>query len=658
MSRMHCKAITSAFVVISCFFASTSLAETSLHVRLGDSIRPVTHVATGSLYGLTETYPVDIARDVEPLKPNAFLAPARSGQGRQQPIGGAFLVSPRIENTTAKIHIRLADILPGWPYNFKDMNHWLSEVESVIEDRKAAKVQNFDGYEIWNEPGGTWTSTTIDFNSGLWKRTYDFIRQKDPEARIIGPSYAWYNSSRMEAFIKYCSENDCLPDVISWHQWGSEGFVGAIEHYRSLEKKYNVTPRAVSINEYSSGTHTLEGCPGVSVPFIAKFERHGVESAMISWWFTNLPGRLGSLLTAKNERGGGWYLYKWYGDMSGYMAKVIPPNDKSDSVDGFAAVDLQRKEASIVVGGNTLGEVPVKIDNIPEVFGNKVNVDVEYVVWVDKDSAVASTILESSQEYEVFNSSITIPIHIQNVYYAYRIYITPSIPQAPFGEEAKSIPGKIESENYDLGGEGKSYHDMDVENRGGKYREDGVDIVETGDGYALGYTVADEWTEYTIHVDSNGVYNVDARVATAMDTAGFELYIDEKRILDPIFVAKVDSTFDTYKEIALGSVELDRGEHVLKLKIVKSYINIDWIQFRLAGNEEHTSIKTPSMQFQKAISAEYRVFDFQGNWLGTISGKSREELQFKIGNLVNRNGVFLLKPLKSGKGFRIQVLDK
>ena len=125
---MHCKAITSAFVVISCFFASTSLAETSLHVRLGDSIRPVTHVATGSLYGLTETYPVDIARDVEPLKPNAFLAPARSGQGRQQPIGGAFLVSPRIENTTAKIHIRLADILPGWPYNFKDMNHWLSEV--------------------------------------------------------------------------------------------------------------------------------------------------------------------------------------------------------------------------------------------------------------------------------------------------------------------------------------------------------------------------------------------------------------------------------------------------------------------------------------------------------------------------------------------------
>lgn len=47
MSRMHCKAVTSAFFAISCFFASTSLAETSLHVRLGDSIRPVNPCSNG-----------------------------------------------------------------------------------------------------------------------------------------------------------------------------------------------------------------------------------------------------------------------------------------------------------------------------------------------------------------------------------------------------------------------------------------------------------------------------------------------------------------------------------------------------------------------------------------------------------------------------------
>ena len=98
---------------------SVSQAAVSLGVSLGDSIKPVTHVATGSLYGLTETLPSNIEKDVAPLKPNVFLSPARSGNGRQQPIGGAFLVAPRVESIGAKIQIRLADVLPGWPYKWE-----------------------------------------------------------------------------------------------------------------------------------------------------------------------------------------------------------------------------------------------------------------------------------------------------------------------------------------------------------------------------------------------------------------------------------------------------------------------------------------------------------------------------------------------------------
>ena len=85
----------------SCLFAAVNL-----NVSLGDSIKPVTHVATGSLYGLTETLPSNIEKDVAPLKPNVFLSPARSGSGRQQGIGGAFLVAPRVESIGAKIQIR------------------------------------------------------------------------------------------------------------------------------------------------------------------------------------------------------------------------------------------------------------------------------------------------------------------------------------------------------------------------------------------------------------------------------------------------------------------------------------------------------------------------------------------------------------------------
>ena len=190
---MKCK-----FFTVILAMAAISDAAVNLGVSLGDSIRPVTHVATGSLYGITEKIPSDIDKDLAPLKPNVFLAPARSGNGRQQGIGGAFLVAPRVEAIGAKVQIRLADVLPGWPYKFQSMEHWKSEVTSVIKEKLASSNKNFDGYEIWNEPNDTWKSTSIDFNSGLWKETYQLIRQLDPSAKIVGPSYSWYNSSKME----------------------------------------------------------------------------------------------------------------------------------------------------------------------------------------------------------------------------------------------------------------------------------------------------------------------------------------------------------------------------------------------------------------------------------------------------------------------------
>ena len=114
------------FKCLSMVLMAAALADAAVNlgVSLGDSIKPVTHVATGSLYGLTETLPSNIEKDVAPLKPNVFLSPARSGSGRQQGIGGAFLVAPRVESIGAKIQIRLADVLPGWPYKFKNMDHW------------------------------------------------------------------------------------------------------------------------------------------------------------------------------------------------------------------------------------------------------------------------------------------------------------------------------------------------------------------------------------------------------------------------------------------------------------------------------------------------------------------------------------------------------
>lgn len=424
-------------------------AQFNLAVDLSTTIRPATHCASGSLYGITEALPANVADHIAPLKPNVFVQPALSGSGHQQGVAAAAVpVAKKIASTTGKVQIRLADVLPGWPYNWPGQASFLASVKTVIQAKLASGLTNFDGYEIWNEPNDTWKSANGDFYTTCWKPTYDLIRSMDPKAKIIGPSYSYYNDNNMKAFLQSCKNGNALPDVVSWHQWGSGGFIGSFETYRNLEKTLGITPRAISINEYSSSTHTYEGSPGVSVPFIAKFERKQVESAMISWWFTGLPGRLGSLLTSKNEKGGGWWLYKWYGDMTGNMVSVTPPNDKSEGVDGFASVDQDQKYASIILGGNSIGTVNVTIKGFPAFFGSSVNVKYEYVTWTDKDSPVSGTTLVSTTKYDIVNGSITVPVNNTNQFHAYRLLVTPAASVGISRADAEA-PGQESFRIYD-----------------------------------------------------------------------------------------------------------------------------------------------------------------------------------------------------------------
>src|SRR5207302_1518276 len=74
----------------------------------------------------------------------------------------------------------------------------------------------------------------------------------------------------------------------------------------------------------------------------------------------------------------------------------------------------------------------------------------------------------------------------------------------PFSGTPSPIPGVIEFENFDIGGEGVAYHDTTANNEGLKFRTgDGVDIestTDTGGGYDVGYAHTGEWMGYTVNV--------------------------------------------------------------------------------------------------------------------------------------------------------------
>ena len=105
---------------------------------------------------------------------------------------------------------------------------------------------------------------------------------------------------------------------------------------------------------------------------------------------------------------------------------------------------------------------------------------------------------------------------------------TPS-PSRPYMGKVHTIPGTIELENFDEGGEGLAYHDLDPENQEKKqppYRITGVDLEwrEAASGkFNLGWTRPGEWLNYTVDVKTAGTYRIDMHVACAGPGGTFHL---------------------------------------------------------------------------------------------------------------------------------------
>eukprot|EP00904_Undaria_pinnatifida_P012633 jgi/Undpi1/84/HiC_scaffold_1.g00084.m1 len=76
--------------------------------------------------------------------------------------------------------------------------------------------------------------------------------------------------------------------------------------------------------------------------------------------------------------------------------------------------------------------------------------------------------------------------------------------EGPYGGVAATVPGLIEVEEFDYGGEGVAYTDTSETNEGGAFRTDeAVDIEPVGDGFVVGWMGKDEYMRYTVDVTEN-----------------------------------------------------------------------------------------------------------------------------------------------------------
>jgi hypothetical protein len=169
-------------------------------------------------------------------------------------------------------------------------------------------------------------------------------------------------------------------------------------------------------------------------------------------------------------------------------------------------------------------------------------------------------------------------------------------------------------------------------------------------GYAIGYTQDDEWVEYTVDVAADAKYDITANIATAYETSGMQLFIDDKAITDAITFDKIDSVWTTYKVVDVGSVDLKKGEHVLKLLITGGYLNVDWIQF----TDPNITPIAKTVRFDAQKVSAYNVFGATGKFLGRVENTGAN-MSATLKNAGFANGMYILRAVGLNKTVRVQV---
>ncbi|MFE2068805.1 RICIN domain-containing protein [Streptomyces sp. NPDC059467] len=449
MSRTSLRATLGAVALTTAALGTTAPAQaaptssTTLVVSANQTLRSVTHVATGSLYGLdTASVPADSL--VEPLKPNTFVQMAPGGtqlpNGESSPGGDALVVAPEAAKAGAKVVVRMPDWYPDFPYKWVSWSDWLAAVDKQVASVKASSATNISAYELWNEPDGTWdTSAAGAFDDG-WSRTYKEVRAKDTGTPIQGPSFATYTDSKMKSFLQDAIANNAVPDIISWHELQSSASIAAhVADYRALESSLGLSARPIAIEEY--GTTSEVGVPGPLASYVAKFERAGVHDAELAFW--NHYGTLGDTLTdTGGSPNGAYWLYKWYGDMSGNMLVTTPP--AQTGIDGFASLNGSGNQISVVTGGCS-GSCAVTVSGLSSLsaFGSTVHVKLEYTPSKGRTTAVSGPVTISDTDYTVSGGSITVPVTM-NASDGYHLTITPS-------GTATSLAGRYQITNRNSG---------------------------------------------------------------------------------------------------------------------------------------------------------------------------------------------------------------
>jgi len=148
----------------------------------------------------------------------------------------------------------------------------------------------------------------------------------------------------------------------------------------------------------------------------------------------------------------------------------------------------------------------------------------------------------------------------------------------PFSGSPAKVPGRIEAEHYDKGGEAVAYHDTEANNIGLAFRPDeGVDLEASNDqGFDVYWIVAGEWLEYTFEVEEAGEYDFTPYVSTVPGFGNFTLRIDNVDVSGKKPVLHTGG-WQSWTPIKIENVPLEAGVHIMHFDFDSDTDKTGWL---------------------------------------------------------------------------------
>ncbi|GAB3161978.1 hypothetical protein GCM10027059_13540 [Myceligenerans halotolerans] len=524
-------------------------------------IGPATHVASGFLHGIDaqdpSQYLID-GVDVHAIRGADYHSNLPSLYDQD--------TYDRVAATGAALQMGLYyyvadpdDPRQGYrPGDGGDYDTWREIVTEVYQEAQDRDLE-FESWITWNEPDLQWRN---NFEGYLAAHdvAYDRMRALDPDAKVQAPEIARYDFSFLTQFLTHCRDNDCLPDVLSWHELTDPpaDVPGHAAQIRQWMLDNDIEPMPMAVTEYQGTGYANANAwhTGKNVRWLAQFERaipFGMDSALYSAWewvgdddrFRASLGNAADRATVSLPRGV-WWNYHAYKDMTGRM--VGTTSTAPTTVDAFAAVDTGLHR-SVALAGNQTSEaqtVTLQLQNLPSALVRDGQVHVRAESMANAET-LTNPLTEFEQNVTVSGGSATVELPVP-AGAALRVDVLPALTAAATTRwEAEDLPATATS--------------------GVTHRTFAEEELSGGEATVLEATANGQAVTYTVDVPESGVYHVRAGLKNLASRGMAQISVDGQPVGGPLDEYGSLQYYDQHA----GVVELAAGSHEIEFRVVGAH---------------------------------------------------------------------------------------